>query len=147
MKLFKTNYNKWHFNRYWQPNQKNSKNPSKPFFSICRWPKKELSRSAAIFATRQVCTIFDTRQQEPESFSTESLGSENHQWGRVVPFGWKPSRGSPGPEIHQKVNNFKTYNIYLLPIWGPPRRSENPTGEHQFPTLPGVQYHGKLYNM
>ena len=41
-----------------------------------------------------------------------AVGSENRQWGPVAPFGSKPWRGGPGPEIHQKIDNFKTYNIY-----------------------------------
>ncbi len=41
----------------------------------------------------------------------KSLGSENRQWGPVVRLGSKPCLGGPGPEIHQKIDNFKSYHI------------------------------------
>ena len=40
------------------------------------------------------------------------LGCEDWQWCPVVPFGSTPWMLWTGPEIHQKIDNFKKYNIY-----------------------------------
>jgi hypothetical protein len=48
----------------------------------------------------------------PVDYSDCVLGSENRQWGPVAPFGSKPCPGTPGPEIHLKIDNFENYNIH-----------------------------------
>jgi hypothetical protein len=52
--------------------------------------------------------------------NTHALGSENRQWGPVAPLGSRPWRVRSGPEIHQKIGNFKTFNIYSFQTRSPP---------------------------
>ena len=65
------------------------------------------------FSGGMLVNLFLLSKTVQREMISDTLGSENRQWGTVAPLGSRPWRVRSGPEIHQKISNFKTFpNIY-----------------------------------